>query len=140
MREASIQFPTKGEPAFFDRTRWNLLIPVIAAVWLSSGEAARSDDGPVARSLPGSLERRVAAVLQTPGYQNGHWGLCVVDSRTGLTVYEQNSNQLFAPASVTKLFTVSAALVELGADYRFELWSSAVGRSMREGRSTATSS
>ncbi len=41
-------------------------------------------------------------------------------ARTDLTVYEQNSDQLFAPASVTKLFSTPRHLIELGADYRFE--------------------
>ena len=67
-----------------------------------------------------SIERKVKKVLETPGYQHGHWGLLVVDGRTGETVYEHNSLQLFAPASVTKLFSTAAALVELGPDYRFE--------------------
>ena len=95
-------------------------------------------------NTPGRRPKRSSggstAVLQTPGYQNGHWGLFVVDARSGLTVYEQNSHQLFAPASVTKLFSVAAALVELGADYRFETPVVRRGRSMRREHCTATSS
>ena len=67
-----------------------------------------------------AIERKVKEVLEAPGYQHGHWGLLVVDRGTGETVYEHNSQQLFAPASVTKLFSTAAALVELGQDYRFE--------------------
>lgn len=67
----------------------------------------------------GPLEKQVEAVLQSPGYANGHWGLLVVDQKTGQTVYERNADQLFCPASVTKLFTTAAALADLGADYRF---------------------
>ncbi len=66
------------------------------------------------------LEARVGAVLKTPGYQGGHWGLIVVDGKTGKTVYERNADELFCPASVTKLFSTSAALADLGADYRFQ--------------------
>jgi D-alanyl-D-alanine carboxypeptidase/D-alanyl-D-alanine-endopeptidase (penicillin-binding protein 4) len=44
----------------------------------------------------------------------------VVDRTTGETVYQRNADQLFAPASVTKLFSTAAALVELGPDHRFE--------------------
>lgn len=62
---------------------------------------------------------RVAAVLKTPGYAGGHWGLLVVDPKTGETVFEKNADQLFCPASVTKLFTTAAALGELGPDFRF---------------------
>jgi D-alanyl-D-alanine carboxypeptidase/D-alanyl-D-alanine-endopeptidase (penicillin-binding protein 4) len=66
------------------------------------------------------LEARVEAVLKTPPYQNGHWGLLVVDGATGKALYERNADQLFCPASVTKLFSTSAALAELGADHHFE--------------------
>ena len=111
---------SKCDVPFRGRSRWNLLIPAIVAFCLSSGTVTRGDDTPAARSQPEVLKQQVTALLQTPGYQNGHWGLFVVDVGSGLTVYEQNSNQLFAPASVTKLFSVAAALIELGADYRFE--------------------
>jgi len=120
VREPCHQVTVEVRPAFRGRTRWDLLIPAVVASCLASGAATHGDDTPAARSQPEALERQVTAVLQTPGYQNGHWGLFVVDARTGLTVYEQNSNQLFVPASVTKLFSVAAALIELGADYRFE--------------------
>ncbi|MDR3636148.1 MAG: D-alanyl-D-alanine carboxypeptidase/D-alanyl-D-alanine-endopeptidase [Isosphaeraceae bacterium] len=65
------------------------------------------------------LDARVEAVLKTPGFQHGHWGLLVVDGKTGQTIYERDADQMFAPASVTKLFSTAAALAELGADYRF---------------------
>ncbi len=65
------------------------------------------------------LETKVEAVLQTPGYQNAHWGLFVVESGTGKVVYEKNADRMFAPASVTKLFSTAAAWVDLGPDYLF---------------------
>jgi D-alanyl-D-alanine carboxypeptidase/D-alanyl-D-alanine-endopeptidase (penicillin-binding protein 4) len=65
------------------------------------------------------LAERVNAVLQTQGYQHGRWGLLVVDAKSGQTVYERSADERFRPASVTKLFSTAAALVELGADYRF---------------------
>jgi D-alanyl-D-alanine carboxypeptidase/D-alanyl-D-alanine-endopeptidase (penicillin-binding protein 4) len=64
--------------------------------------------------------RRIEAVLATPGFQHGHWGILVVDRRTGQTIYERDADQLFAPASVTKLFSSAAALIELGANHRFQ--------------------
>jgi len=67
-----------------------------------------------------TLAERVEAVVKAAPYAGGHWGLLVVDARTGEVVYEKNADQLFCPASVTKLFTTSAALSELGADYRFK--------------------
>ncbi len=72
-------------------------------------------------SLTGNLalSRRIESILATPGFQNGHWGILVVDRKTGQTVYERNPDQLFAPASVTKLFSSAAALVGLGPNHRF---------------------
>jgi D-alanyl-D-alanine carboxypeptidase/D-alanyl-D-alanine-endopeptidase (penicillin-binding protein 4) len=69
---------------------------------------------------PSTLEAAVEEVLNAPPYRNGHWGLLVVDAKTGKTVFERNAEQLFCPASVTKVFSCAAALAELGADFRFQ--------------------
>ena len=82
--------------------------------------SSRANDAQTAKSQAGTLEERVKAVLETPAYRAGHWGILVVDASTGRSVYEHNGDQFFAPASVAKLFSVAAALVELGADHRFE--------------------
>src|SRR5881394_3373995 len=66
-----------------------------------------------------TLESRVEAVLNAPGYQTAHWGILVVDAKSGQTIYQRNAEHLFCPASVTKLFTTAAAIADLGADYRF---------------------
>ena len=102
------------------RTSWELVIPAFLVVFSRAARPLPLIVHP--RQGHGLIhsEQRVHAVLETSGYQNGHWGLLVVDMSSGLTVYEQNSNQLFASALVAKLFSVAAALVELGADHRFE--------------------
>ena len=82
--------------------------------------SSRGNDAQTSKSQAGTLEERFKAVLETPAYRAGHWGILVVDASTGRSVYEHNSDQFFAPASVAKLFSVAAALVELGADHRFE--------------------
>ena len=65
------------------------------------------------------LSARVDAITRSEGYHVGHWGILVVDAKTGKTVYERNPDQMFCPASVTKLFSTASALAELGGDYRF---------------------
>lgn len=75
---------------------------------------------PANLSATDALDARVEAVLKAPAYATGHWGLLVVDAKTGAVVYEKNADQLFCPASVTKLFSTSAAFAELGADHRFK--------------------
>ena len=67
----------------------------------------------------GPLAARVDAITRSEGYHVGHWGILVVDATTGETVYARNPDQMFCPASVTKLFTTAAALAELGGAYRF---------------------
>ena len=79
--------------------------------YMSIANANASDD---------SNDSKVEAILQTPEYRNAHWGLLVVDRKTGKPVYEKNADQLFCPASVTKLFSTAAAMADLGADYRFQ--------------------
>jgi len=61
----------------------------------------------------------IERLLETPGYRNAHWGLLITDAATGEVVYEKNADRLFAPASVTKLFSTAAALEKLGPDHRF---------------------
>ncbi len=88
-------------------------------VWsVAPGATLRGEESP-SSSGSEALARRVRSVLETPGYRQGHWGLLVVNGKTGQTVYEQNPDQLFAPASVTKLFSTAAALTELGPNHRF---------------------
>src|SRR5262249_780921 len=40
-------------------------------------------------------------------------------AKTGETIIERNPDQMFVPASTTKLFSCAHALAELGPDYRF---------------------
>jgi len=71
---------------------------------------------PAAEGLAGKLQ----AVLNGPNYRSARWGVLVVDVATGRPVFAHNADQLFAPASVTKVFSCAAALIALGADFRFE--------------------
>lgn len=66
-----------------------------------------------------SLAERIKAARDQAGYASAAWGVLVVDLKTGEPIHEENADRLFCPASVTKLFTTSAALADLGADFRF---------------------
>lgn len=67
-----------------------------------------------------SLSERIDAFLEQSHYKHGQWGLLVTDLKSGDVLYARAADKLFAPASVTKVYSVSAALDALGADYRFE--------------------
>jgi len=63
---------------------------------------------------------RAGALLGTGAAGKGEWGLLVVDAASGDTLYEQNADKYFLPASNLKLFTTALALAKLGPDYRFD--------------------
>lgn len=60
------------------------------------------------------LTKQIEAVIDGAAYKQASWGILVVNAKTGETVYERNPETMFAPASVTKLFSCAAALVALG--------------------------
>jgi serine-type D-Ala-D-Ala carboxypeptidase/endopeptidase (penicillin-binding protein 4) len=106
----------RGGWALF-RHRFTLV--VVAAIALAQNGAITGQE--VSRAKAHDTQaRRVESVLATPGFEHGHWGILVVDRKTGQTIYERNPDLLFAPASVTKLFSTAAALIELGPNFRFQ--------------------
>lgn len=50
---------------------------------------------------------------------NVHFGITIQSMQTGQSLYEYNSNYLFQPASVQKLFVAVSALAFLKPDFRF---------------------
>jgi D-alanyl-D-alanine carboxypeptidase/D-alanyl-D-alanine-endopeptidase (penicillin-binding protein 4) len=62
---------------------------------------------------------RADALLGPAPASKGEWGLLVVDAEKGETLYEQNADKYFAPASNMKLFSTALALAKLGPDFRF---------------------
>jgi D-alanyl-D-alanine carboxypeptidase/D-alanyl-D-alanine-endopeptidase (penicillin-binding protein 4) len=84
----------------------------LALLLLLPAPAVRADSAPLAEKLE--------AVMRGPDYKHARWGVLVVEAESGKTVYEHNAEQLFAPASVTKLYSCAAAQVALGGEHRFE--------------------
>ena len=66
------------------------------------------------------LATQIEAFVDQGTYKNGQWGLLVADLKSGDVLYERSPDKLFAPASVTKIYSVAAAMDALGADFRFE--------------------
>jgi len=107
-------------------------LPVVSVVLLaacagaSAGTAPRPAAGAPLRVA--DLARQVDSLVLAPRFRNAHWGVLIVDPRTGDTLYSLNAGKLFMPASNQKLLTGATALAQLGPDYRFRTQFSAAGR------------
>jgi D-alanyl-D-alanine carboxypeptidase/D-alanyl-D-alanine-endopeptidase (penicillin-binding protein 4) len=72
-----------------------------------------------AAAAENKLASKIDKLLADPEVARGMWGIEVVSLDTGKTLYQQNQEKLFTPASNTKLFTTAAALARIGPDYKF---------------------
>ena len=65
------------------------------------------------------LQSRIKATLSRPELQRGQIGVKIVSLDTGKTVFEENAEKYFMPASNMKSFTIAAAIEKLTPDFRF---------------------
>ena len=79
----------------------------LALIALGICAPARAGDKP--------LLAAVDELLDGPNYRGARWGVLFVDTATGETIYARNPDAFCTPASVTKLFSGSAAMATLGA-------------------------
>ncbi|HEX7596378.1 MAG TPA: D-alanyl-D-alanine carboxypeptidase, partial [Gemmatimonadaceae bacterium] len=66
------------------------------------------------------LGHMIDSLTSQPVFRNGHWGVLIVNPRTGDTLYSKNAGKLFMPASNMKIITSAAALTLLGPDYTYK--------------------
>ena len=85
------------------------------AAFKSRAKEEKAPPTAVAKDLP----RESASISMRPPVSKGEWGILVVDAVTGQTLYENNADSFFVPASNMKLFTTALALDTLGPDFRF---------------------
>ncbi|MFG2639213.1 D-alanyl-D-alanine carboxypeptidase/D-alanyl-D-alanine-endopeptidase [Streptomyces sp. NPDC048362] len=70
-------------------------------------------------NAPASLIEAIKKVTSQPRYRGSFWGFDVQDAKTGDVLYKANSDKMFTPGSVMKIFSTSTVLESLGQDYRF---------------------
>src|SRR6266700_330763 len=91
---------------------------ILASLTISSSVAAQTTAArPRTAPLRGSLEHRLAQLIDAPPFDRATWGIYVVDDR-GRVLYQRNADRFSVPASNTKLVVTAAAAVLLPADYR----------------------
>jgi D-alanyl-D-alanine carboxypeptidase/D-alanyl-D-alanine-endopeptidase (penicillin-binding protein 4) len=69
--------------------------------------------------MPASFEPRLKAIMARPEYRHSRFGMEFYSLDQGKVLYALNPQELFIPASTTKLVTVGSALELLGPDFRF---------------------
>src|SRR5438046_8967265 len=90
---------------------------ILASLTISSAVAAQTPAArPRTAPLRGSLEHRLAELIDAPPFNRATWGLYVVDDR-GRVLYQRNADRFSVPASNTKLVVTAAADVLLPPDY-----------------------
>src|SRR5690242_4853661 len=91
---------------------------ILASLTISSSIAAQTPPArPRTAPLKGSLEQRLAQLIDVPPFNRATWGIYVVDDR-GRVLYQRNADRFSVPASNTKLVVTAAAAVLLPPDYR----------------------
>ncbi len=65
------------------------------------------------------LGKKLDALMDGPDFKRSHWGILVVDAKTGEVVHERNADKLFPLASVSKLFSTAAVLADFDLQFRF---------------------
>lgn len=66
------------------------------------------------------LTQNIKKIFADSSFLNAHWGVLIKSLKTGKTLYAQNEDRLFNPASNTKIVTTAATLLELGPDFQFK--------------------
>src|SRR5256885_17214473 len=76
---------------------------ILASLTISSSVAAQTTAArPRTAPLRGSLEHRLAQLIDAPPFNRATWGIYIVDDR-GRVLYQRNADRFSVPASNTKL-------------------------------------
>ena len=80
---------------------------------------------PVGGVSAGNIDgEAIDETLDSPPFDQVHFGVLAIDTRTGRTLFSRNAHRKFIPASNQKILVTATALSLLGPDYRYrtEVW------------------
>lgn len=63
---------------------------------------------------------KVDTLIASSPFHTAHWGILILDLKTGEVLYDKNGEKLFNPSSVTKIFTAKQALETYGDDFQIK--------------------
>lgn len=95
-----------------------LLVASLMLMCASDVFAQRQRKGKKPRIRPCATE--IETVLKDSIFKHSFTGIKIVSLRSGKTLYQQNSDKLFRPASNLKLFTTTTALALLGKNFQYK--------------------
>jgi D-alanyl-D-alanine carboxypeptidase/D-alanyl-D-alanine-endopeptidase (penicillin-binding protein 4) len=96
-----------------------LALILLLAASLAAPQAKPRRSGKARPEPPNLVAQRIDAILAGKDASRLHWGIRLESLTSGKVLYSRNDRLLFTPASNAKLFTVAAALDQLGPDFRF---------------------
>ncbi len=102
----------------------------------ATGATAGVQQAPAEAMASERFTLRVQSLLKRAPVDKGEWGLLVVDAATGATLYQNNADSYFVPASNMKLLTTALALDKLGTEFRFRTTVETNGRVSSRGKLT----
>jgi D-alanyl-D-alanine carboxypeptidase/D-alanyl-D-alanine-endopeptidase (penicillin-binding protein 4) len=115
LKIAKHSFHTKAIRLIFPKVAIFTLLVFIACS--SSGSLRKPEEQ---KNIIFNLQKNIRQLLQDSLLQETRTGIKIISLETGETLYAQNSQQLFHPASNMKLLTTSTALKRLGPDFKFK--------------------
>ncbi len=65
-----------------------------------------------------NLAQNIERILNRPNLKRSHWGISIRTLDGDREIYSLDEDKYFTPASVAKLLTSAAALLELNGDFR----------------------
>lgn len=93
-----------------------IVVPGVLAAACATGGSRSSAP---ASNVRAALRHSIDSMVTQREFRDAHFGVLIVDPKTGDTLFSLNAGKLFMPASNMKIVTGAASLVELGPDYSY---------------------